>query len=125
MFDCPPCCAPPCWGLPCWAASRSPAPLWPPETIPVCHGTEFKQRYASEGKSLEGAVKLYFDAVFCYITRPEAQRGDALKMLRYAQHRNKDWEHTQPASTFMERRNNPQYHHIFRSFAVGTSPEND
>ena len=108
-----------CLALPCAAPAAGNATGLPRDY------QEFKQRYASRGKNLEGAVKLYFDAVFCYITRPEAQRGEALKMLRYAQHRNRDWERTQPASTFMERLNNPQYHHIFRSFAAGTSPENN
>ena len=94
---------------------------------PIMHGLpanyeEFKNRYASMGRTPQGAVKLYFDAVFSYI---EGNRAEAMKMIRYSMHEGKGWERTGYHSTFMERLNNPKYHHIFRSFAVGSSPEND
>jgi hypothetical protein len=83
---------------------------------------EYKQRYATYARTPQGAVKLYFDAVFCYI---EGNKAEALKMLRYSMHEIKGWEHTAYHSTFMERLKDPRNHYIFRSFAAGTSPNND
>ena len=83
---------------------------------------EYKQRYAMHATTPQGAVKLYFDAVFCYIG---GNREEALKMLRYSMHEIKGWERTAYHSTFMERLNDPGQHHIFRSFAAGATPEND
>ena len=83
---------------------------------------EYKQRYAAHARTPQGAVKLYFDAVFCYIG---GNREEALKMLRYSMHEIKGWERTAYHSTFMERLKDPRQHHIFRSFASGTSPDND
>jgi len=45
---------------------------------------EFKARYQSEGRTVEGAVKLYFEGVFAYMN-PQTRKEGA-KMLRYALH---------------------------------------
>lgn len=84
---------------------------------------EFKARYQKEGRTPEGAVKLYFEAVFCYIN--EATRAEGSKMLRYALHYDMPIEQSHNLATFVERLKYPEYHHIFRGFAEGTSPEND
>ena len=84
---------------------------------------EFKARYQKEGKTPEGAVKLYFEAVFCYIN--EATRAEGSKMVRYALHYDRPIEQSNNLSTFAERLRDPEMHHIFRGFAAGTSPEND
>lgn len=84
---------------------------------------EFKARYQQEGRTPEGAVKLYFEAVFCYID--EATRAEGSKMLRYALHYDRPIEQSYNLATFVERLRDPERHHIFRSFAAGTSPEND
>ena len=84
---------------------------------------EFKARYQKEGKTPEGAVKLYFEAVFCYIN--EATRAEGSKMVRYALHYDRPIEQSNNLSTFAERLRDPEMHHIFRGFAEGTSPEND
>ncbi|WP_298779117.1 hypothetical protein [uncultured Fretibacterium sp.] len=84
---------------------------------------EFKARYQQEGRTPEGAVKLYFEAVFCYID--EATRAEGSKMLRYALHYDRPIEQSYNLTTFVERLRDPEMHHIFRGFAEGTSPEND
>lgn len=83
---------------------------------------EFKARYQTAGTTPEGAVKMYFDAIFCYIN--PSQRSEASKMLRYAMHDRKDWDKSPFFSTFVSRLKDKEYHHIFRSFAKGTSPQN-
>ena len=84
---------------------------------------EFKARYQQEGRTPEGAVKLYFEAVFCYID--EATRAEGSKMVRYALHYDRPIEQSYNLATFVERLKDPEMHHIFRGFAEGTSPEND
>lgn len=84
---------------------------------------EFKARYQKEGRTPEGAVKLYFEAVFCYIN--EATRAEGSKMVRYALHYDRPIEQSRNLATFAERLRDPERQHIFRSFAAGTSPEND
>lgn len=84
---------------------------------------EFKARYQKEGRTPEGAVKLYFEAVFCYID--EATRDEGSKMLRYALHSSLPIERSHTLGTFVERLRDPDKQHIFRSFAAGATPEND
>ena len=84
---------------------------------------EFKARYQKEGRTPEGAVKLYFEAVFCYIN--EATRAEGSKMVRYALHYDRPIEQSRNLATFAERLRDPERQHIFRSFAAGTSSEND
>jgi len=84
---------------------------------------EFKDRYQTEGRTMDGAAHLYFEAVFCYMN--EATRPEASKMLRYAMYQpNSEIEKSQNYGTFMSRLKDPAYHYIFRSFVAGTSPEN-
>ena len=83
---------------------------------------EFKERYQEEGQTIEGAAHLYFEAVFCYLNKKTRAEGG--KMLRYAMRLHKPLEQSQNYRTFIDRLKDPSYHHIFRSFAVGTSPEN-
>ena len=51
---------------------------------------EFKSRCNSVARSPEGAVKMYFDAVFCYFD--PSRRTEASKMLRYIMHADANWE---------------------------------
>lgn len=83
---------------------------------------EFKARYQTEGHTMEGAAHLYFEAVFCYMD--EGKREEASKMLRYAMYLPMPLERSNNYRTFVERLKDEHYHYIFRSFAVGTSPEN-
>ena len=84
---------------------------------------EFKARYQQEGRTVEGAAKLYFEAVFCYLN--EATREEASKMLRYSMYMSMPIERSHNTRTFVNRMRDESYHHIFRSFAVGSTPENN
>lgn len=85
--------------------------------------SQFKARYAKEARNPEGAVKLYFDAVFAFIN-PDT-RAEATNMLRYSLRESKDWEKRPGSQTFVSRMKDPAYEHIFRSFAAGATPENN
>lgn len=82
----------------------------------------FKDRYRDVGTSPEGAVRMYFDALYSYIEPARKEEGS--KMLRYSLHEGRNWERSPALATFVSRLNDSSYHYIFRSFAEGTSPEN-
>ncbi len=84
--------------------------------------SEFKQRCQQVATSPEGAVKMYFDAVFSYMN--PKKRAEANKMLRYIMRQPANWNRLASFGTFTSRLNNPAKHYIFRSFVIGTSPEN-
>ena len=84
---------------------------------------EFKDRYQSIGTSPEGAVRMYFDALYSYID--PARKAEGAKMLRYSLHEKRNWEGSAALATFVSRLKNPSLHYIFRSFAEGTSPEDN
>ncbi|NLL36358.1 MAG: hypothetical protein GX256_02405 [Fretibacterium sp.] len=84
---------------------------------------DFKARYQKEGRTPEGALKLYFEAVFCYID--PATREEGSKMLRYAMRVDRPIEKSQTLATFVERAQDPGENYVFRSFAAGASPENN
>ena len=83
---------------------------------------EFRDRCQSACQSPYGAAKMYFDAVFCYMD--PRTRSEASKMLRFIMHEKQGWERSPNFSMFAQRMRDPKQH-IFRSFAEGTSPEND
>ena len=83
---------------------------------------DFKERCHTVAVTPEGAVKMYFDAVFCYLD--PNRRAEASKMLRYIMHADANWEKKQKYVTFARRLKDPACHYIFRSFASGTSPQN-
>ena len=84
--------------------------------------SEFKSRCQTAARTPQGAVKMYFDAVFCYLD-PQ-RRAEASKMLRFIMHTDANWEGSQKYVTFVRRLRDPHYRYIFQSFAAGTSPEN-
>ena len=88
-----------------------------------CNYQDFKTRYQTEGRTPEGAAHLYFEATFCYMNKNA--RSEASKMLRYAMHWFTPIEKSHNHATFVERLKDPSWHHTFRSFAEGTSPENN
>ena len=83
---------------------------------------DFKERCHTVAVTPEGAVKMYFDAVFCYFD--PSRRTEASKMLRYIMHADANWEKKQKYVTFARRLKDPACHYIFGSFASGTSPQN-
>ncbi|MBQ9564014.1 MAG: hypothetical protein IJU98_00370 [Synergistaceae bacterium] len=84
---------------------------------------EFKTRYQTEAKTVEGAVKLYFEGVFAFIN-PDT-REEAGKMLRYILHSEVPLERSNHYATFVERMKDPNFNYCFRSYAKGATPEND
>lgn len=83
---------------------------------------EFKSRYQQEGKTPEGAVRLYFEAVFCYMN--PSLRDEAGKMLRYSLYLDRPIEQYSVHKTFLDRLRDPNMAYIFKSYAVGATPEN-
>ena len=84
---------------------------------------EFKARYQTEAKTYQGAVKMYFEAVFAYIN--EETRSEGGKMLRYALRSETPIDRSNYYATFADRLKDSSWHKVFRSFAKGSSPEND
>ena len=84
---------------------------------------EFRDRCQSACQSPYGAAKMFFDAVFCYMD--PRTRSEGSKMLRFVMHEKQGWERSPNFSMFAQRMRDPKQQHIFRSFAEGTSPEND
>lgn len=94
----------------------------PAKADQLCDFQAFQTRYRQHATTPEGALKLYFDAVFCYL--PESTRPEASKMLRHAMHSDLPIERSPVYATFVQRLRDPASHHIFRSFAQGASPDN-
>ncbi len=84
--------------------------------------SEFKEKAQIMMQTPEGAAKMYFDAVFCYID-PKT-RSEGHKMLRYVMRESANWDRSANYNTFVTRLKNPNKSYIFRSYAEGTSPEN-
>lgn len=84
---------------------------------------EFKTRYQTEGRTIEGAFKLHLEAIFCYINKKT--RKEASKMLRYSMHLQEPLESSRNQSTFVKRMIDPEYNYVFRSYCAGTSPQNN
>lgn len=104
-----------------FALSAAPGNAAPSQGLPSTYA-DFKKRCHAAAVTPEGAVKMYFDAVFCYLN--PARRAEASKMLRYIMHTDANWEGNQRHVTFLRRLKDPSLHYIFRSFAAGTSPAN-
>lgn len=104
-----------------FALSAAPGNAAPSQGLPSTYA-DFKERCRTAAVTPEGAVKMYFDAVFCYLD--PARRAEASKMLCYIMHTDANWEGNQRHVTFLRRLKDPSLHYIFRSFAAGTSPEN-
>lgn len=84
---------------------------------------EFKERYQTEGRTIEGAVKLYFEGVFAFMNEDTRKEGG--KMLRYAMYADRPIERSTYYATFVERMKDPDYNYAFRSYAEGATPENN
>ncbi len=84
---------------------------------------EWKMRADRLMKSPTGAVRAYFDGVYVYMN--PATRVEGQKMLRYILREDADWDTKSSYNTFVSRMKDPNYHYIFRSFAQGSSPENN
>ena len=84
--------------------------------------SEFKTRYQTEGRTIEGAFKLHMEAIFCYID-PKT-RKEASKMLRYSMHQAQPIEQNNNLAIFIRRMKDPETNFIFRGVCAGTSVQN-
>lgn len=84
--------------------------------------SEFKTRYQTEGRTIEGAFKLHMEAIFCYID-PKT-RKEASKMLRYSMHQTQPIEQNNNLAIFIRRMKDPETNFIFRGVCAGTSVQN-
>ncbi len=81
--------------------------------------------HAEMGATPEGALALWFDAVYLYMDEGTRDEGrEALTFLTIPFKDEPGWEKRPSYRIFVERLRDPAYAHIFRSYAVGTSPEN-
>jgi hypothetical protein len=86
----------------------------------------WKQRHQEEGKTPDGAIKLWFDALFMALDPATRELGrDLLQYLTVPLRDDDQWYRRPSNQTFVSRLDDPRYHHIFRSYAEGTTPEND
>lgn len=88
---------------------------------------KLKALHEEKGKTAEGALHVWFVALYQYTSRnlDEYERGrEGLSYLTIAfkDEKNKDWEGLNSYRTFVERCE--KYPHIFRSYAKGSSPQN-
>lgn len=84
---------------------------------------ELKARHADQGKTPEGALKLWFDAVLVSTDPANGETGPA--MIGYLTVPYKDqqhWYRLSTARTFVERIQQKPY--IFKSYAKGATPAN-
>ncbi len=85
----------------------------------------WKQRHSELGKTPEGALKLWFDAVFLCLDPARRELGrQVLQELSLPLRNDDTWYHRPSNRTFVTRLEDSSYHHIFRSYAKGTAPEN-
>ena len=84
---------------------------------------DFKARFEKEARTEQGAVHLFFEAIYSYLN--ENTRADASKMLRYMLYDAQPIERMHTRAVFVERMKKPSDHYIFRSYAVGATPENN
>jgi hypothetical protein len=81
--------------------------------------------HAERGDTPEGALHLWFEAVFLYMDEATRDQGrEALTDLTIPFKDEPGWETLPSNRIFVERLQDPAHAHIFRSYAVGTSPAN-
>ena len=84
---------------------------------------DLKTRHGEEGKTPEGLCKLWFDACFVYMN--EDTRDEGRKMIQYLTiplKKTDNWDETRDQHYFVRALTEQQ--HIIRSYAKGTSPDN-
>lgn len=86
---------------------------------------ELKARHEELGKTPEGATKLWLDACFVYMNEETRKLGrEMLTYLTIPFKTDADWEKRPSNRVLVERLTKPEFAHIWRSYAKGTSPDN-
>ena len=86
---------------------------------------ELRALHQQIGNEPQGGVKCFLNACFAYMD-PQT-RDEGRKMLQYMlvpNSSNPTWDKLPTSLLFVERLTKPEHQHIWRSYAVGTSPEN-
>jgi hypothetical protein len=92
---------------------------------PPASKEDFDKRYAEEGKTPEGALKLWFDGVFLYHDKSTRDLGiHILTQTTKEYEGSSDWETRSSSATFVTRMRNAGDMHIFRSYAKSATPDN-
>jgi hypothetical protein len=95
------------------------------QEAPATTLADWKQRHQQLGASPEGAIKLWFDAVFLACDPETRDLGrEVLQYLTVPFKDDPQWYRRPSASTFASRLEDPRHHHIFRSYVKGATPEN-
>ena len=95
------------------------------DVSPVTDFEGMKALHAEVGTSPEGALKLWFDAVFLYMDPETRDVGrQCLSYLTIGLKDDPDWDRTPSNRIFVDRMKDEAYHHIFRSYAKGATPDN-
>lgn len=86
---------------------------------------EMKSLHEQHGSDPAKALKLWFDALFLYLDESTRNLGrEAMQYLMIPYKKQPKWDTAPSNWTFTSRLKDAKHHHIFRSYAVGTSPEN-
>jgi hypothetical protein len=100
-------------------------PSEPDRTAGVAEFGDWKKRHLEAGKTPEGALELWFEALFLYLEPESREVGRAgLQHLTISLRDDDGWERRPSSSRFVSRMRDPSHHHIFRSYAEGATPEN-
>jgi hypothetical protein len=86
----------------------------------------WKARHAAEGTTPEGALKVWLDATLLWGVGDEADRAVAAEVIQYLTiplKESDNWPTLPTNRTFVGQMEGEQY--IFRSYAVGATPENE
>ncbi|MBQ7585072.1 MAG: hypothetical protein IJU40_02340, partial [Desulfovibrionaceae bacterium] len=78
---------------------------------------EFQARYQTEAKTPEGAIKMHFEAILCYLD--PLKRKEASKMLSYSMHLSKPLEELKNYKSLVQCLEDSGHNQIFLSFIKG------
>ncbi len=86
---------------------------------------DWQERHSEQATTPEGAIKVWFDAIFLYLDPETRDLGRTLLQYSTVPLKDDDQWHKRPSfSIFLSRLEDESHHHIFRSYAKGATPEN-
>lgn len=99
-------------GMPAWAQL--------PQTL-----DEMKAQHVLLGVEPQGAVKCFLDACFVYMNEGTRDQGrEMIQFLAIPLKSDANWDRLPGNRLFAERLTDPGFAHVWRSYAVGATPEN-
>lgn len=86
---------------------------------------EIKARHEQSGADPAAALKCWFEGLFLYLDEATRDEGrEALQHLTIPFKKDDQWDRRPSNMTFTSRLKDARHHHIFRSYAKGTAPDN-